>query len=251
MIVVILAPILWYKKAIVKIERKDWKNISIFLFFTSLTQAPIYYAFNNMDVGTATLLFFVSMIITMYFVGIVFLKEKLTKLKIISLFLALVGLVVTFKASLISFALFAGVMAILNGIASGGEVSFSKTLEKYSALYITFLSWIVIIVTNSVVSLLLGEIQIIPEFNIYWLYSLGYAVASILGFYLVIEGLKTTDASVGGLIGLLEIFFSFLLAYLVFGEKISLEVFIGGVLIIVAASLEDVYNLIKKKKALV
>ena len=73
---VILFPILYYGKHIVPIKKADWGWLSIFLIATSLTQAPIFYAFNHMDIGTATLLFFVSMLLTMYAVGIFSLRKK-------------------------------------------------------------------------------------------------------------------------------------------------------------------------------
>ena len=153
-----LLPILLWKKQIVPIDRKDWGWFIIFLFFTSLTQAPIYYAFNHMDIGSATLLFFTSMLLTMYLVGILFLGEKITKIKIISFILAAVGLYTVFSFSLFVFAILAAILAVVNGIASGGEVSFSKKLSgNYSALYLTWTSWVVIVLTNAPISLLLGE----------------------------------------------------------------------------------------------
>ena len=49
------------------------------MVFTSLTQAPIYYAFNHMDIGSASLLFFVSMFLSMYIIGFIFLGEQLKR----------------------------------------------------------------------------------------------------------------------------------------------------------------------------
>ena len=239
-----LLPILLWKKQIVPIDRKDWGWFIIFLFFTSLTQAPIYYAFNHMDIGSATLLFFTSMLLTMYLVGILFLGEKITKIKIISFILAAVGLYTVFSFSLFVFAILAAILAVVNGIASGGEVSFSKKLSgNYSALYLTWTSWVVIVLTNAPISLLLGETQHLPSFSISWAYQLGYTVASLLAFWLIIEGLKSTEASIGGLIGLLEIVFSILFGIILFKEELTLRVLVGGILIICAASLQHVYNL--------
>ena len=70
----------------------------------------------------------VSMLTTMYTVGLIFLGEKLNKVKFISFMLAILGLVVTCKHSLTVKAIFAGLTAILNLIASGVEVSFYKKL---------------------------------------------------------------------------------------------------------------------------
>jgi drug/metabolite transporter (DMT)-like permease len=244
---IILLPILLWNKQIVPIARKDWGWMAVFLIFTSCTQAPLYYAFNHMDVGSATLLFFVSMLLTMYLVGIFFLGEKLTVVKGISFVLAGIGMYVVFSFSLIVFTLLAAAMAMLNGLASGGEVAFSKKLTgDYSPLYITWLSWVIIFITNTPISLMLGEAQQLPAINAAWLYQLGFVIVSIFGFWLIIKGLQSTEASIGGLIGLLEIVFSIALGVLIFQEKLTSQVILGASFIILAAALPHVYDLAKK-----
>jgi len=246
---IILLPILLWNKQIIPIHRKDWGWLTLFLFFTSLTQAPIFYAFNHMDIGSATLLFFVSMLLTMYAVGFLFLGEKISKVKVLSFLLAAAGMYVIFSFSLVFFSLLAALLAIINGIASGGEVSFSKKLSgNYSPLYICWLSWIIILITNFPISLLMREVQYLPSFNAVWLYQLGYTMVSLLGFWLIIKGLKYTQASTGGLIGLFEIVFSILLGIIIFKEKLNLKIIVGAILIIIAAALPHIYNLLQKSK---
>lgn len=248
-IVLLLLPFLLKRKEIVPIVKKDWGWLAIFLIFTSLTQAPIFYAFNHMDIGTATLLFFTTMLLTMYAVGFLFLGEKLTKVKAVSFVLACVGLYFVFSFSLAIFALFAALMAILNGVASGGEVSFSKKLTgDYSPLYITWLSWVIIVVTNAPISMMLGEAQHLPSWDVAWLYQLGYTIASIFGFWFIIAGLKYTEASIGGLIGLLEIVFSIFFGVLIFNEILTTRVIVGGSIIILAAALPHISDLIYSQK---
>ncbi len=252
LIAFVLFPILYYSKQLVKIEKKDWGWLAVFLVFTSLTQAPLFYAFNHMDIGTATLLFFVSMLLTMYAVGFIFLKEKFSWLKGASFVIAAIGLYTTFSLSITVFALLAALMAILNGIASGGEVSFSKKLSgSYSALYLSWMSWVAIAITNGITSVAVGEIQHVPTFDITWLYLLGYAAASVLGFWSVIEGLKYVEASIGGLLGLLEIVFSISFGILIFHEGLTTRTIIGAVLILVAAALPYLLDLLKYKKVAV
>ena len=204
LISIVLFPLLYYTKQIIPIKKSDWRWMSIFLIFTSLTQAPLFYAFNHMDIGTATLLFFVSMLLTMYVVGFGFLNEKLNKVKFTSFLIAFVGLYITFSFSLIAFSLLAASMAVLNGIASGGEVSFSKKLSgSYSPLYISWISWIIIVITNAPISFLLHEPQLLPSFNVAWLYWIGYTIASVLGFWLIIKGLKYVEDEWDGETGLM------------------------------------------------
>lgn len=248
-ILVLITPILAYKKQIIRIHRQDWKWLFIFLIFTSATQAPIFYAFNNMDIGSATLIFFTTMLLTMYAIGFIFHKEKASLIKIISFILALGGLYFLFSFSLEKFAVLAASMAVLNGIASGGEVAFSKKLSgDYPPLYLTWLSWLIILPSNAILSFFLAETQILPTLNIVWLWQLGYVVASLFAFWLVIAGLKYVEASIGGLIGLLEIIFSIIFGIVIFHEVLSPRILIGGVLILLAASAPHLSSLIITRK---
>ncbi len=246
-IAIILIPILLFKRQIICIKKKDWGWLIVFLLFTSATQAPIFYAFTHMDIGSATLLFFVSVVLTMYTVGFVFLREKFTAIKVLAFFIALIGLACIFSLSTQRFTLLAASMAVLNGIASGGEVAFSKKLSgDYSPLYLTLLSWLIIIPTNGMLSLLLGEKLLMPSFSLLWLWQGGYVVASIFAFWFVIAGLKHIEASIGGIIGLLEIVFGIGFGMLLFGETLTLRIGIGALCILVAASLPHVQGLGKQ-----
>lgn len=247
-IAVALFPFLYWRGLIVPIQKADWKWLTVFLAFTSLTQAPLFYAFTHMDIGSATLLFFVSMLLTMYLVGFFFLDEKITAVKIVSFVLACVGMYLIFSFSLVAFTLLAALMAMLNGVASGGEISFSKKLSgSYSTFYITWLSWVVIVITNAPFSILLGEPQLLPSLDWVWLWQLGYTVASMLAFWLIIEGLKYVEAGIGGLLGLLEIIFSVVFGLWLFNEALTVQVVIGALLILVAAALPHLQELYPKR----
>lgn len=244
----ILIPILLYKKELIPIERKDWKWLVVFLVFTSATQAPIFYAFNHMDIGTASLLFFVTMLITMYIIGFIFLKEKLTKVKILSFALALIGLFTIFSFSIEKFTLLAASMAVLNGIASGGEVAFSKKLSgDYSPLYISLMSWLIVIPTNGFLSLVLGEKQILPSFSLVWLWQICFVFVSFFSFWFVIYGLKYIEASIGGLLGILEVVFTILFGIIFFKETLTTRVILGAVLVLGAASIPHLDKILKEK----
>lgn len=251
LIAVVLFPIVYLKREIVPIKKGAWKWLSVFLISTSLTQAPIFYAFTHMDIGTATLLFFVGMIITMYLFGLIYLGEKITKTKGVSLLIACIGLYVTFSFSIAAFSVLAAVMAMLNGVATGVELSSLKKLTgSYTPLYIAWLSWLVIAVTNGIVSVSLGEIQQLPAFNFAWLYIVIYAFVSLLGFWFAIEGYKNTEASVGGLLALLEVIFAVIFGVIIFSQLISLRIAFGGVLILFAAAIPHLVSLNTARKKL-
>lgn len=246
-ILLLITPYLYWKKQIVPIKRGDRRWLAVYMGFTSLTQAPLYYAYNHMDIGSATVLFFATMLLTMYVFGFGFFGEKLSKVKMLAFVVACIGLYVTFSFSLEAFSLFAASMAVLNGVASGGEISSSKRLTgQYSALYVTWLSWLMVLLTNLPTSILLGEVQHLPTLSLPWLYQLGYVAASIVGFWAVIDGFKYVEASIGGLLGLLEVVFSVIFGIVIFHEGLTARSGAGALLVLFAASLPHVSELKRK-----
>jgi drug/metabolite transporter (DMT)-like permease len=243
-ILAVLFPILLIKKAIKPIKKEHRKWFVVTMLFTVFTQVPLYYAFNHLPLGTATFLFYASFVIASYLVGWLFLNEKMTGIKIFSLLLSLIGLFVTFGLSLEMFSLLALLLAAFSGLASGGEVATSKkSTRHYSSLQITAYSWVLILATHLPLSWLLGERQIAPSLSVEWLAMFGYAASGLGGFWLVIEGFKHVDASIGSLIGLTEILFAVVFGLLFFGDQITVQVLAGGLIIILAALLPDVYAL--------
>ncbi|MDQ5957579.1 MAG: hypothetical protein QG614_554, partial [Patescibacteria group bacterium] len=111
-----LIPICIYFKSWVKIEKGDYKPLTIFSLFVVFTQAPLYYAFQNSGVGIASLVFFTTYLIIQYIFGYLYLAEKIDKIKIVSFILAIVGLLFVFNTSVGVFSLFALLMASLNGV---------------------------------------------------------------------------------------------------------------------------------------
>ncbi len=243
-ILAVLLPIALMTKCIKPIKPPDRKWFAITMLFTLFVQVPLYYSFVHLPLGTATFIFYGLFLITSYIVGWFFLSEKISPIKLLSLLLAFIGLLLTFSLSITTFSVWAMLLAALSGIASGGEIATSKkSTDRYSSLQLTAYSWILILITHLPLSLLTGERQLIPAFNVEWLAMLGYAASGLGGFWLVIEGFKHVDASIGGLIGLIEIIFSVLFGVFLFNDHITTSFIIGGVIIVIAAILPDAYAL--------
>lgn len=248
-ILAILFPVALIGKSIKPVRKAHRKWFLITMIATVFTQAPLYFAFNHLTLGTATFIFYGWFLITTYVIGWLFLGEKITKIKILSFALSLVGIFLTFGLSMAGFSIVAMLLAAFNGIASGAEIATSKkSTDHYSTIHLTAYSWVLILITHLPLSLLTQEQQWIPAFNIEWLAMLGYAISGLLGFWLVIEGFKYVDASIGGLIGLLEIIFAAIFGIIFFQDELTSGVIIGGIVILIAAILPDVYAL-KHRKA--
>ena len=238
LVLVVLVPFVLITKSWKPLSISDWKKYAWCISFAIFTQAPLYYAFQNAGVGISSLIFFSVSLITSYIIGFTLLQEALTKIKIISLSLALVGLALTFFSSLEIFSVMALLLAAVNGIASGGEVATTKLIpEKFSTIQTSVIIWGAIFLTHLPLSFLFNEKQIMPALNIHWLAMLAFALAGICAFWLVIEGFKYVDASIGGLIGLLEIVFAIIFGVIVFNELVTIFIIIGSLLIIFAATL--------------
>jgi drug/metabolite transporter (DMT)-like permease len=155
-----------------------------------------------------------------------------------------------FSFSLSQFAWLAVCMALLNGVASGGEIAFSKKISSgYSPLFLTLLSWLIILISNGFISLILGEHQLMPALSSTWFWQVIYSLVSLFAFWFVIVGFKYVDATIGALLGLLEIVFSVIFAWVLFHEQPTLSIVCGGLLIIFAAALPNLHALWKQRKA--
>jgi drug/metabolite transporter (DMT)-like permease len=248
-IIALMLPLMIMGKSFRRIERKDWPQVGLYLGFTIFTQVPLYYAFNTIPIGTAQLVFYAMFVIAAYIVGRVYLGERITKIKLLSVVLAFVGLAIVCGVSVIAFAPLGLALAALNGVAAGGEISSSKKVSgKYSPALLIFWGWVVTIATHLPLSLLLGEAQPAPQFDEAWLWLLVYALVNAAAFWLVITGFRFVDASIGSLIGLMEVVFGVVFGALIFHEAITWSVWVGGILIILAAMLPDLFSLSKNKR---
>jgi len=232
-----------------KVEKKDWKWILIYTLSGSLTVAPIFYAYNKIGIGPATLLFYASFTIISFILGFISFGEKITLDKTVALLFALVGLYLIFNLSLQENSFLAALAAIMAGSAAGFEVIFTKKVsDKYSALQLNAFLWSVIFIFHLAGSLLIGERQLLPEFSVAWFGIFGYAVASLSAFSLAVIGYRYVDPGVGALTGLLEIVFGTIFGMILFSEVLTSQIVIGGVLIFIAAALPNLASLIKTNK---
>lgn len=113
-ILILLLPILLVGRKITAVRREDRTWMGIYLVASSLTLAPMYYAFNHMPVANATLIFYVAMMLTMSVFGFTAFDERLTRTKLVATILGLVGLAVVFSDALTGFVLLASLAAFVN-----------------------------------------------------------------------------------------------------------------------------------------
>ncbi len=243
-VLLFLIPICILTKSWKKVEKENRKYFFLVAFFGSCVQVPVYYAYQHAGLGITSLVLFSFSLFASFLFGKLLFNERITAIKWIALICGCAGLFLIFYNSLGSYSLLALLMAGLGGVIFSAETAFSKLIPvKFSALQTSVVSWVFGIIICLPASLILGEKQIIPALDIHWLAMFIFAIAGLLAFYLVLEGYKKVDASVGGLISILEAVFGVTFGILLFKEVLTINMIFGSILILLAAALPHIEKL--------
>ncbi len=231
-------------KFLKRIEQKDKKWFLIIALAGGLNQAPYFYGFEHLTIGTATLLFYASLVVGGYVLGKIFFKEKMTLIKILSLVISIFGMGLIYGFALSPSQFFPASMTVLSGIMGASAVILSKKLVgNYHELQIMLGYFFLQVVFNYPLALLFNDSIPALTLNLPWIGQLGYAAAMMIANMSVITGFKYLDASIGSLIGLVEILFGALFGLIIFGESLGAGVVAGGICIILAAALPSLAEL--------
>ena len=246
LILTILLPIGILKKKFKKIAKADLIWFILVSLSGGLNQAPYYYAFEQLEVGVATTLFYASLTIGGLLFGKLFFKEKITPIKIASLIMALIGMGLVYGLK-ISGGILPLALAILAGLMGSAEVVLSKKISnKYPTIQVLSFTFATMLLCNLLISTLLREPLPSLTLNQAWLGQLGYSTSMLIAFSAVVIGLKYIEASVGALVGLLEIVFATLFGVIFFQEVLSMGILAGSGSILLAAALPELWALKKR-----
>lgn len=237
---------LW-RKQFRLIEKKDIRWFLIILSFTTFSIAPIVYAFQHMSLGLSSFLFYASFTIFSYLFGFLFFHEKMTVIKMISFLLSFAGMSFIFAVNFSSVPLLPILLAVLNGVASAGEVTFSKKISSnYSAIQINFSLFGWIALTHMLFSITIGERQDWSFLTTALPVLLPFILVAIIGMMTVIRGYKLVEPSIGAIIGLMEIVFGVVLGWILFSEHLGMTTILGGLLILSSALLPNAFDFLKQ-----
>lgn len=247
LLLLILVPFGLWKKKFKKISKKDLKWFLVVAFSGGLNQAPYFYGFEHLQVGTATLLFYTMLTIGAYLIGKFFFGERITLIKYLSLILAMIGLALIYSFSLTANQIMPALLVIIAGFMGASIVVFSKKLSSsYSETQILTGVFGIMFLSNLLISM--GLKENLPSIdNFMPLFSqLGYTGALLLANLAVILGFKYLEPSIGALIGLLEVIFAIIFGLLFFGEILSLGTISGILLVLFAIALPDFKRILMK-----
>lgn len=80
-----------------RIKRQDYPWFMLIALCGGLNQTPYYFGFEHLPIGTATLLFYVALVIGGYLVGWLVTQEAITRTKLISLILSVIGMAIIYR----------------------------------------------------------------------------------------------------------------------------------------------------------
>lgn len=230
------------------IKRQDWPWFLVIALAGGLNQAPYYYGFQHLQIGTATLLFYASLVIGGYLLGKFCLQEKIDSIKLFSLIISIAGMALIYRFSLNANQVLPAILTCLAGILGSATVVLTKKLSSnYPEFQIMIGYFSLQILINVPAALLTNEV--LPSFTLTgpWLAQLAYAFSMLLANFAVIEGFKHLEGSIGSLIGMAEILFGVLFGWYFFREILSASTFIGGGLIVLAAAFPSIVSIIQAK----
>jgi DME family drug/metabolite transporter len=237
-------------RAFVKIKKEDLKWFLVIGGFGSLISAPLFYAFVHLPLGTVLFIHYAAIVITGYILGIIFFKEKITKIDAIALFAALIGLWLVYRGDIHFNQLLPTLAAFSSGIFFSGCLIFSKKISlKYSSTQINTFDWVMTVIVNFFIFLILREKSNTNFVSLGWAANIGHGINSFIASLLSVIGFKYITSSKGSLIMLSEIVFGVLLGFILFKEALNYTTIIGGALIIFSLAIPSISNLLKSKYA--
>lgn len=227
-----------------KVHKYDLK----YLFILGLVgivgvQTTYYYTMSTLNVSMAIFLQYLAPAIIVVY-SMIFQKERLSKTIMFSLATSLLGSVfIIFGANASAGAI--NVMGLITGLISALFLSFYTIFSKTCTSRLN--SWTVLLYALGFGALTYWFVS--PPW-VLWsaisLKELAYAAyisvfATIIPFGLYLSGLRFLSASTGSIIAMLEPVIASLTAYLLLNEKMTIVQVLGGLLIIAAVIIINIY----------
>lgn len=248
-------PIIWLfflasKETWAPLKKKDWMWISIrAVVGWGLSYALNYWALVYLPIGTAYFIIYAGSTISAYIISKMLFGEPITKLRFVSLIMALLGLLFVYWGS-ITFTSPSWIgLALLAGLAFAIWNTLSKKIpSSIGATQVNFIDYIIGTVSIFIVSLLFKEQWVAPTLTSPWLYSMLLGIIFIVTGQLMVYGFRNINTQIASLIMLTEIIFALFLSAVLFHEQIPQLTWIGGICIVAAIVIPELYSNGKKKQ---
>ena len=224
-----------FAKKWIRIRKEDFLWILFWILSGMFSTLALFISFNILPIGVSYFVTYVGIIISGSLVGLLLFKEAVNKIKLFSIFLALLGLVIIFHTSLNLTNLLL-VVPLISGAFTGIWYTISKKFSnRYPNIQLVFLDATVGGIFSFLLTLFFREHLPQFTFTISWTGIALFALAQLVTVQLVVYGFKHTTVHLGTIIMPLETVFGAFFAFLFFKEVLSSATFIGGILILFAA----------------
>lgn len=224
-----------------RVQTRDWGWIVLRGLGGFVGFVAVYIAFIYLDFGTNYFIASAATAISGYLLGRILCNEKVTRLMLVSLLIALIGLYFVYSANL-EFTKFPFlVLSFFSGIGGAlWNVVSKKISNTYSNSQVVFLDVAIDAIAAFVVSILFAEHWVLPAPDAAWLALTALTFALIGANVLVVYGFKRVEANLGSLVLLLDIVAALIFGALLFAEIPSGLTLAGGSLIVIATALPSV-----------
>ena len=227
-----------------KIERKDVKWFALWILPASFQPVLSFLAFNHLPVGMTYFFSYSTMVLGGIISGKIFFSEKMDSSKIVSIFLLLFGMLLIYGTDLNLVKNIYVIFILLAGMILGFWNTLTKKVSgNYSEYQMLIMDGSTALVLCLFASIIFGEKTMSVGNITPWIWIFVYALLAVLASVFLIKGFRNVEAQAGSLILPMEIVFGTLFGYLFLGEIMNTKVYIGGLLILIAAILP----VIKKK----
>jgi drug/metabolite transporter (DMT)-like permease len=224
-----------------RIAKKDW----IWFILRSVAGMVGFYgsyvAFYFIPLGTAYFIFYAGVTIGGYALGKILFGERITRVKVLSLILALIGLLLIYSFNPLSGAIGYMLLSLVAGFGTAVWGVFSKKISgQYADIQLNAIDFIFTVIISFVLSILFRESWVPIAVNTVWIANALFIVMFLSVGQLMVYGFRRVSAQIGSLVMLMEVVFGVIWGWLIYKETMSLFTVLGGMLILSAIILPEI-----------
>lgn len=203
-------------------------------------QCTLYFsAFQYISAAIGEVLFYIYTV----FVAILsaaFLKEPITKFKVIGIITALFGIGTILHAPGGDIQAHGVILVVLSAMACACYFIFNKkfTSEIGTPVFMTYICAVCCIITFFF-SLFRGELTVPGQWSVWVNIGILAVWSTVIGLFCLMKGLKLLEAGMASLVSLTEPVFTITLSYLILGTALTPVQLAGAAIVIVAISIYE------------
>lgn len=236
-----------FTKSKIKPFKKEKKKMLMIGTTFALIDVVAFVAISNLLISSSILIIASSVTIFSILLASLILKEKIKYTTILALVLALLGMAVSFYPfAILSEKLIFLVFAMLAGLLVAFSNTISKTFKQYDKHSLLF--WESIVAILILIPLLFVQPADYTRGNL--LIVLGLSIINISGVILLYKGIQNSQVQKAAILSLIGLILAPVAGYVFFQEMPTLQIFLGGILLIIAvylSTLSSVKTILHKR----